>query len=155
MEEWKPYKNYQVSNMGQVKRYNRLLKLSDDGCGYLRCSNYENGKQTHIRVHKIVALAWIPNPDNLPEIDHINRDKTDNRVENLRWVSRSENSINRGNMKNNKLGHKHICECIQQPSGREYYVICIPRMKIQKRFNKNKYTLEQVILERDKMLNNT
>ena len=48
-----------------------------------------------IKLHRIIAEAFIPNPDNKPQIDHINRNKLDNRVENLRWVTAQENSNNR------------------------------------------------------------
>lgn len=44
--------------------------------------------------HRVIALTWIENPDNLPQIDHINHDVTDNRIENLRWVSAKENAAN-------------------------------------------------------------
>jgi len=50
-----------------------------------------NGKNT--KVHRVIAETFISNPLNLPEVDHINEDKTDNRVENLRWVSTSQNMI--------------------------------------------------------------
>lgn len=58
--------------------------------GYMFLSR---GNKTYL-IHRIVAETFIPNPDNLPQVDHINRDKTDNRVENLRWVSRSTNQRN-------------------------------------------------------------
>ena len=45
--------------------------------------------------HRLIAQQWIPNPDDLPQIDHKNRDKTDNRIKNLRWVTHSENQLNR------------------------------------------------------------
>ena len=48
-----------------------------------------------VKLHRIIAEAFIPNPDNKPQIDHINRNKLDNRVENLRWVTAQENSNNR------------------------------------------------------------
>ncbi|KAA6363746.1 MAG: hypothetical protein EZS28_040725 [Streblomastix strix] len=47
------------------------------------------------RLHRVLAIQFIPNPDNLPEIDHINRNKSDNRLENLRWVTRSQNQKNK------------------------------------------------------------
>lgn len=64
----------------------------DRGNGYLVV--YRNNKL--YQVHRLVAECWIPNLDNLPTVDHINRDKTDNRAENLRWASRSLQSKNRG-----------------------------------------------------------
>ena len=65
--------------------------------GYVVC--YLNHK--HYLKHRIVALQFIPNPDNLPQVDHINRIRTDNRLLNLRWVNRSENQWNRTSHKNN------------------------------------------------------
>jgi hypothetical protein len=61
-----------------------------------------------VYIHRLVALAFIPNHENKRVVDHINRNRTDNRVENLRWVTHSENKVNTGLYKCNKLGHKNI-----------------------------------------------
>jgi hypothetical protein len=59
-------------------------------------------------IHRLVALHYIPNPDNKPCVDHINRDRKDNRLENLRWTTYSENGQNVDKRKDNKSGHKNI-----------------------------------------------
>ena len=64
--------------------------------GYLRLPLTINNKAKSYLVHRLVALAFIPNPNNYPEVNHKNEDKTDNRVENLEWCDRSYN-INYGN----------------------------------------------------------
>lgn len=96
MEIWKDIKgcqDYMVSNMGRVKslKYGKekILKGSLVS-GYKRV--YIANKK--IFIHLLVAKAFIPNPENKPEIDHINTIRTDNRVENLRWVTRKENMNN-------------------------------------------------------------
>ena len=61
---------------------------------YKIVSYMDNGKQKNIAVHRLVAIAFIPNPENKPEVDHINVDRKDNRVENLRWATRKENMSN-------------------------------------------------------------
>ena len=67
--------------------------LNNDGY-YSICLNL-NGKQKHFQKHRIIAKQFIPNPDNLSLIDHKNRDKTDNHIINLRWLSKSGNSKNK------------------------------------------------------------
>lgn len=103
-EIWKTideYPNYQVSNMGNVKSLNykrtgneKILKQYNHTFGYKIVSLSQNGKIKKVCVHRLVAMAFIPNPENKPEIDHINTDPIDNRVCNLRWVTSKENSNN-------------------------------------------------------------
>ena len=97
MEEWKNiigYEGlYEVSDKGNVRnvRRNTLLKLQKNQ-GYIRVALSKNGIKTWLRVHRLVAQAFLPNPDNLPEINHKNEDKTNNRVDNLEWCDRKYNN---------------------------------------------------------------
>ena len=87
---------YQVSTLGRIYSFktNQYLKLGVNSHGYIRASLLKDYKTRTINVHRLVALAFIPNPENKPCIDHINGDKTDNRMINLRWVTHKENSNN-------------------------------------------------------------
>ena len=99
-EIWKPVVGYEglyeVSSYGRVRsldRYDsrnrflkgRILRLNDDGKGYLRVQLSSNGKAKMYSVHRLVAIAFLPNPDNLPEVNHRDEDKINNSVENLEW----------------------------------------------------------------------
>lgn len=87
---------YRVSNLGQIKGPRGDLNapfLSRDG--YLVATLYRNGKRYRTGAHRLVAMAFIPNPENKPQINHKNGDRTDNRVENLEWVTCSENNLHR------------------------------------------------------------
>jgi len=87
----KEYPNYKVSNLGKVKHYERLLRPNINRYGYETVLLYNNVGRRKYLVHRLVAFAFIPNTLNKPQINHINGIKTDNRVENLEWVTNSEN----------------------------------------------------------------
>ena len=99
-------------------------------------------------LHRLIAEAFIPNPDNLSEIDHINREKDDNRIENLRWVNDFQQSQNRGHQKNNTTGYKNIMK-----EDKMFRVVIQRNGKIvlRKRFHK----LEDAIQCRDEFIGHT
>lgn len=115
-EVWKPIVTdeedytglYEVSNLGRVRsldrevwngkvwytKEGRILKIFKDGNGYFNVALHKDNKRKYYGVHRLVAFAFIPNPENKPYIDHINTIKTKNEVWNLRWVTPSENMSN-------------------------------------------------------------
>lgn len=97
MEEWKDIEGYegiyQVSDTGKVrvKRTGLIRSLVLGKTGYYKVS-LKAGHSKTIDVHRLVATAFIPNPEGKKEVNHINGIKTDNRAENLEWVTRNENT---------------------------------------------------------------
>lgn len=103
MEEiWKPLKgivqngdNYEVSSLGNIRnvRKGNILKLGYFRTGYVSVSLNQDSKAKKYSVHRLVALAFIPNPENKPQVNHKNGVKDDNRLVNLEWMTQSENQI--------------------------------------------------------------
>lgn len=98
-EIWKDipgFPGYQVSNKGNVYScyLKRNMRICDRGNGYYFVTIGSGNNRKGLMVHRLVAMAFIPNPDQLDEIDHINGIKNDNRVENLRWVKHIDNMNN-------------------------------------------------------------
>lgn len=125
-EEWRPIKGfeslYEVSNLGNVRSLDRVIysekrsnqiwkgkqlsiKKKNKG-GYHLITLNKNGKQYYFTIHRLVAEAFIPNPLNLPQVNHKDENKSNNRVENLEWCTESYNhnygtAIERANLKRN------------------------------------------------------
>lgn len=136
-EVWKPVKGfenlYEVSNFGEIKALEKhivcgkchrswtehLMKTAEDHKGYLRTSLSKDGKSKTVKVHRIVAEAFLQNPDNLPQVNHIDGNKKNNAVDNLEWCSQSDNLKHACRMKlklcggeNNsasKLTYEEVC----------------------------------------------
>lgn len=85
------FPGYFVTKEGDVYGPRRKLKPLISEKGYLRVDLCRNKKAFHKRISRLVAQAFIPNPDNLPEVDHIDNDRMNNHVSNLEWVTRKEN----------------------------------------------------------------
>lgn len=104
-EIWKPVKGYErkyeISNFGNIKALNfqghgfeKLKKPTLNKEGYFCIMLWKDSKPKLFKIHRLVAEAFIPNIENKPQVDHINTIRTDNRVDNLRWVTNFENSRN-------------------------------------------------------------
>jgi len=80
---------YKVSSAGLVysKHKNQLKATKKNNRGYVQVSLHKDGKEHMLLLHRVVAMAFIPNPNNLPQINHIDEDKENNRVSNLEWCT--------------------------------------------------------------------
>ena len=97
MERWSqiPNMHYSISSEGRVRNdeTNKMKSMDSTSDGYYKVDLYSNGKRTSVRVHRLVAEAFIPNPNELPQINHIDGNKENNNVKNLEWVNNSQNMI--------------------------------------------------------------
>ena len=104
IEEWKPVSGYEglyeVSNLGRVKTLahgkgsnNHYKTGTLTKKGYLLVQFWKGNQRKGLYIHRIVANAFLPNPQNLPQVNHKDGDKTNNKVDNLEWCTNSENQI--------------------------------------------------------------
>jgi len=142
MEEWKPildYPNYEISNLGNVRSKKTTLKPLRQG-HYYYVILWKGGFPKNKTIHRLVAETFIPNPDNKPEVDHIDRDIKNNCVSNLRWVTSSENCLNR--QRNELFGIYYNKNTYQVQITRNRKVV----------FNHRFKTLEEAIKRRDEFI---
>jgi hypothetical protein len=120
-----------------------VVKPAPDKCGYLSCSLWKDNKGHTQRIHRLVALAFIPQIEGKQFVDHINRNKLDNTISNLRWSDRSEQNLNRI-MPASNTNEKYIYKLSNN----------LFRVRIQRILNLNKCfkTLEDAILYRDSLV---
>lgn len=85
------YPKYEVSDEGLVRRGTKILKSYPDTDGYQIVGLCKNGKCVSVKVHRLVALAFIDNPENKPQVNHKDADKGNNRDWNLEWATQPEN----------------------------------------------------------------
>lgn len=125
-EIWKPVVGYEgcyeVSNLGNVRsvdrvdrkgqpRPGRVRKLLLNNCGYLYVGVSVDDKKANLTVHRLVAKAFIPNPNSKPQVNHIDGDKTNNIVSNLEWSTPSENTV-----------HAYSKKLINHPEGEKWHL---------------------------------
>lgn len=119
MESWKSIPGYEgkyeVSDLGRVRSLNyrgkaglvQVLRVTINKHGYPVVGLYGEKSKT-CSVHRLVALAWLPNPEGLPEVDHINTIRTDARAENLRWCTKAQNWQNEKTRENLEKAHERL-----------------------------------------------
>jgi hypothetical protein len=144
--ELKDYeKLYKINKKGEIwsNYYKRFMKPTINSAGYYILEITKDGIVKQTTIHRLLAIQFIPNPNNLTLIDHIDRNKTNNCLENLRWASYRTNNLNMG--KTPKSGHENIY--IDSYNG------AVVNIYINgKRFNKRFYELKDAIAYRDKLI---
>ena len=155
-EQWKSiinYPNYEISNMGNCRTVLTNINLKPTMRGdykiYRLYSCDENGVKTRktLLIHRLIAIHFIPNPENKPEVDHINNDKLDNSITNLRWSTHSENTRNRNRNKNNKTS-QYIGVGFNKSENKWKYQMVINGKNYTKRFN----TEKEAAIKRDEFI---
>ncbi len=146
---------YQISTKGRVKSFKRgkaiLIKQKLNEDGYLHVCLSKGCHHKCFSVNRLVAMAFIPNPENKPEVDHIDNNHTNNCVENLRWATRGENAKYAVESGAYRFGDNHPRAKLTTAQAKEIMEIYIPRSKeygikaLAKKYGVSRATIENVI----------
>jgi hypothetical protein len=147
------FSNYLLFRNGSVlskgNKFNKPRFLKPYKCkqtGYLMVNLFVDGKQHYTRIHRLVAEHFIPKIEGKNFIDHINRNRLDNRICNLRWVTQSENMCNQTIRQTNKSGHQYIS--FDKSRKKWCFQRTFNKKRIYKRFN----TLEEAIAFKEQLI---
>ena len=107
------FEKYEVSNLGKIRniKSGRILKPQLDSAGYLMHALYGHGKQKNLLLHRIIATAFIDNPEGKPCVNHIDENKLNNDLSNLEWCTAKENAIHGTRIK--RIAEKRSIEVVQ------------------------------------------
>jgi len=143
------YENYVVFEDGVVINANtgKIVKSQKNDRGYERIDLTKDSKRKGFRVNRLVASAYIENPENKPEVNHINRVRDDNRVENLEWNTHLENCQNKGIYKTNTSGEANITKT-------KFDTYLFRKTINNETHCKSFKTLEEAVIYRDNYLSN-
>lgn len=133
---------YMISNKGRVIGKNGLLKPQINNNGYYCVSLCREAKHSRYTIHRLIALHFIDNPDNLEWVDHIDRNRQNNEITNLRWVSPSGNALN-SSKHINRRGCIHMSTSMAQNGKMYTYVKFNYSDSTGMRYSKNFDTVEQ------------
>jgi hypothetical protein len=136
-------KHYSINRLGEIysNKHKKNLKPSDNGSGYLKVVLTKNKIKKTIKIHRLLALQFIPNPNNYTIIDHIDRNSLNNSLDNLRWTTISINNRNRNIPNKSGFPNININSC-----GNYKVVIMLNRKTI---YNKTFKTIDEALSERD------
>lgn len=148
---------YKINRNGDIWScvYNKLLIPQSSKDGYLKIDLTMNGGKMKRSIHRLLGIQYIPNPDNLPEIDHIDRNKSNNNLENLRWANHHTNSRNRdlvinrqGSICQDKRGDKIYWKASISVEGKVKQKTSVDREVVEEWLNdlRNKYPTNEVII---------
>lgn len=155
-EIWVPvigFKGYKISNFGRVKSLNKqrnnykdtIVKQYKDRNGYIRVHLFKENKNKEISLHRLVALNFIPNKDNKPQVNHKDGIKTNNSVDNLEWMTAKENMIHAFENKINKnFGEKHYYSKLTEENVLEIRSPGASTSKLAKKFGVSKRCIMQI-----------
>ena len=146
-EQWKDVEGYeglyQISSYGRVRSLprkgtdGRTIRDSLGNSGYLQTHLCKNGKSKTIMVHRLVARHFVENPDNLPEVNHIDEDKTNNHASNLEWCTRIQNVKHGTGVERMAMAHDYKRSAIKSAANHNYKEVARKEAKPLLQFDKD------------------